>query len=349
MKKCPCGRLHNSESQTYCSRCRKNTDAVAARKADLLPKLVKLTSRKPLHLEELCDKLDVAPARVRVLLAEAKAKHLAIELAGGLVGVGVSPPPAVTDTRISPVKGKRQVIGCISDTHLGSKYCLRSQLQDCIHYFYEQGARVITHSGDILDGCYAHGEFEMSHMGIDEQTRDLFETLPKLPGLTYHAIGGNHDGTFMAKTGVDVPAFISAYFRARGRKDFFAYGNRGAMLKVCGALLYMWHPGGSIGYAVSYKMQKKIEGFAPGSKPQLLQIGHWHKMASVDTRGVFAFAAGTFQGAGSAFGLSLTDGPCAIGGTLLSFDLTKDGTLRDIVYAPRRYFELEQPLSLGAR
>lgn len=349
MKKCPCGRPHNSASQLYCARCRRNTDAVAARKLDLLPKLVKLTARKPLHLEELCDRLDVSPARVRDLLEQAKSKNLAIELAGGLVGIGVTPPPAVSNTKIEPVRGKRQTIACISDTHLGSKYCLRAQLQDFIHYAYSQGAREILHSGDILDGCYAHAEFEMTHMGISEQARDLLETLPKLPGLTYHAIGGNHDGTFMAKTGVDVPGYIASFFKMNGRNDFYGYGDRGAMLKVRGALVYLWHPGGSVGYATSYKMQKKIESFAPGGKPQILQIGHWHRMATIDTRGVFAFAAGTFQGGGSAFANSLTEGPSAIGGTLLSFDLTKDGTLRDIVYAPRRYFEQEKPLTMGAR
>ena len=314
-----------------------------------LLELVKLTRKGPIPFGELCDKLDVSPKRLRELLGEAKAQDLVIGVDGDHVGFsGAKAREEIQETGVRPVVGMRQKIACISDTHLGSKYCLRAQLIDFIHYAYDQGVREILHSGDILDGCYDHGRYELSHVGLDEQTRDLFETLPALEGLTYHSIGGNHDGTFTSESGVDVPLFIRNYFLSRGRGDWFAYGNRGALLRVRGALVELWHPSGGVAYAQSYKIQKKIESYAPGRKPQTLQIGHWHQHATITSRGIFGFSAGTFQGGGSAFARSLTSGPPAIGGTIIGWDATKDGTLRDLIVERREYYENETPLEIGA-
>jgi predicted phosphodiesterase len=314
----------------------------------LLALLAKLTARRPRTVEEACDALDVSPKRLRELVALAGEKNLAVRIEGGAVGIPRQTPDIVQETGIAPVVGSPFSVACISDTHLGSKYCLRAQLKDFIEHAYSLGVRVILHSGDILDGDYRHGKFEMSHMGIEEQMRDLAETLPVLPGLTYHGIDGNHDFTFTEESGVDVSRTIAAYFHDHGRNDFYGYGARGAMLRVGGALVDLWHPSGSGSYAVSYGLQKKVESYAPGFKPHILQVGHWHRMATIDERGIFAFAAGTFQGYGSGFSRSLNTPPPAIGGTILTWQLTADGTMRDLVYRTRRYFQSEQPLAVGA-
>lgn len=55
---------------------------------------------------------------------------------------------------------------------------MRAQMQDCIEHFYTRGIREIMIPGDLLDGCYKHGVFELSHSGIHDQTGDLFNVLP---------------------------------------------------------------------------------------------------------------------------------------------------------------------------
>lgn len=309
--------------------------------------LVKLTRKHPVAFEELCNKLDCSPARLRDLVSDARAQNLVIAIDGDQVGFKPR-REEVQETGVAPVVGQRQMIAHITDTHLGSKYCLRAHLQDFVRYAYEKGVRDFLHSGDVLDGAYKGHGFETSHSGLDEQTRDLFEVMPRLPGLTYHAISGNHDQTYQDDSGVDVQNYIAGYFRDHGRDDWRGYGARGAMLRIRGALVDMWHPSGSTSYAVSYNMQKKIEAYAPGYKPQILLIGHWHRFCYIEERGIHAHAGGTFQGGGSAFGKSLKSGPPAIGGSILSWDLTKDGTIRNFVLERRSYFERERPIEIGA-
>ncbi len=313
--------------------------------SDVLQKLHSLVKKGPVSFETLCDKLDLSPSKMKVLLDEAKAHGLLIHIEHNHVAI----KPSVQDNRvktigIAPVVGQRQKIAVISDTHLGSKYCLREQLKEFIHYAYSQGVREILHPGDVLDGMYRHGLFEVSHTGLDAQTEDLFETLPQLPGLTYHCITGNHDFTFTEAIGISVGDYITNYFRERGREDIHFYGDRGAFLKVKGAVVHLWHPRSGGAYAKSYGIQKQVEKYS-SIKPQVLLTGHWHIFCYIYERGVNAIACPTFQGGGSAYGKSLGGAP-AIGGLLLSWDLTAHGTIRSFVIEKRSYFEEEKPIDI---
>lgn len=312
---------------------------------DLPAQLVKLT-KHPKPFEDVCNALDLSPAKLKSLIELCHKQHIPIQVTGNFVGI----PPAqesriITQIGPAPTVGRRQIVGVISDTHLGSKYCLREYLKDFVHYAYSQGVREILHPGDILDGMYRHGVWELTHHGIDEQTDDLFETLPRLKGLTYHCITGNHDETFANANGINVGDYITARFQKKGRHDLFTYGDRGAYLKIRGALVHLWHPRSGGAYAISYPLQKKIESYSPGLKPAVLLAGHWHRHTAVEERGIYAFACPTFQGAQSAFSKSLS-GASAIGGLLLEWQLTADGTLRNFRHEYRRYFEVEVPAEL---
>lgn len=298
--------------------------------------------KKPVSFEELANKLDLSPSKLRALIGEAKALGMVIHVEGQHVAMRASEDDStVTEIGVPPVVGERQIIGVISDTHLGSKYCLRAQLKEFIHYAYSLGVREIFHPGDVLDGNYRHGVFEVSHTGLDAQAQDLFETLPQLPGLNYRAITGNHDFTFTESVGVDVGFFLTNYFRERGRNDLHFYGNRSAFLKYGGARIHLWHPKKGCGYAKSYALQKRVEQYASGEKGHLLLVGHWHVHCALVERGVHAIACPTFQGGGSAFSKSLGGAP-AIGGLVLSWQLTEHGTMRDFTLNYRSYFEREK-------
>lgn len=308
-------------------------------------KLFEITKRRPVPFAELCDRMDLSPTKAKALIQRAVDAGLNVRVAHDQVGIELERQmPQLQKLKIQPVIGKRQQVGVISDTHLGSKYCLREELKDAVHWMYDRGIREILHPGDMLEGCYHHAAFERSHEGLDDQTEDLFQTLPQLPGLNYRVITGNHDWTFTNRSGVDVGAFISAYFRQNGRDDLHAYGDRGAFLEVYGACIHLWHPGGGMAYAKSYSIQKKIESYAPGQKPNILLTGHYHQACYMEERGIHALLCPTFQGGQSAFGKSLKGSPVAIGGYILSWTLTKDGTIRDFCPERRSYFEAEQLL-----
>ena len=305
--------------------------------------LVKLTKKKPLSFEDVCDGLGLMPRAARKVIEDARAAGVAIRVNGEHVGINLPDTgDRLIETGIAPVVGERQRVAVISDTHLGSKYCLRAQLREFIEYAYSQGVREVLHPGDVLDGCYKHGTFEVSHSGIDEQTRDLFETLPALPGLTYHGICGNHDDTFSDAIGIDAGVFMQRYFADRGRKDLTFYGRRGTHLSMRGVHIEMWHPMGGGSYALTYKAQNHVRDYAVGQKPDILLIGHFHTWAYFESRGVHALQCGTFQGTGSAFGKALGGAP-SMGGTILSWESTADGTLRRFQVERSAYYEHERP------
>lgn len=315
--------------------------AARAPKLASVEQLFRAVKGAPVGLSDLCDKLDLSPARARALIAEAQSSGVEIHLENDHVGCR-PPTPAdrVVDVQIPPVVGERQLVGVISDTHLGSKYCLRAQLRDFVLHAYSRGVREILHPGDILDGCYRHSVFEVSHTGIDAQIEDLIETLPRLPGLTYHAITGNHDHTFSERIGVNVGRVLEAAFARAGRDDLKTYGQRSAYLKIRGVKVHLWHPGGGGAYARSYKLQKRVENYSSGEKPAIMLAGHWHQYCHVYERGVHAIACPTFHGGGSEFSNMLGTSQ-AIGGLLLSWETTAHGTVRNFAVEPRLYFETE--------
>lgn len=333
---------HGVDEGVACQQC------ALAGKPPAFQKLVELAAKRPVQFELLCNLLGLAPIAVRRLIDQARQAGYQLHVEHDYVGVRPTPPdPRPRETHIAPVVGERQFIGVISDTHLGSKYCMRDALRDFVNYAYKQGVREILHPGDVLDGDYQHAKFEMSHMGLDAQILDLFETLPQLAGLSYHIITGNHDQTFTDKSGVDVGKAIETYFKAHGRADLRAWGNRGATLRVRGAVIHLWHPLGSPSYATSYQLQKKVESYSPGEKPQILLTGHWHRYCHIYERGIHAFACPTFQAPGSAFSRALTYGAPALGGMIIGWDLTEHGTIRTLVHEKRTYYVEEKPQDIA--
>lgn len=299
-------------------------------------------AKHPVPFEAVCDQLDLPPKRARSVIEEAVRSGYPIQIEHDHIGVRLPQPREnVQESGIAPTVGERQQIGVMSDTHYGSKYCLRGAIKDFVRYAYDRGVREIVHCGDMLDGDYRHGKFEMTHMGLSAQTRDMLKNLPRHDGLTYHTITGNHDFTFTEQSGVDVGRYIRNAFLADGRDDFYCYGDRGAFISIRGIVIHLWHPSGGGSYAKSYKLQKKIESYSPGMKPHLLLTGHYHQFCVLDERGIHAMLCPTFQSGESAFSKSLSHGAPAIGGLILEFDLTEDGTMRNLSIERRTYFRRE--------
>ena len=317
-----------------------------AQDVDAYRRLYDLTKKGPVPFSELCDLLDLSPSKTTALIEEARAAGVSVHTEHGQVGIKRDVgDDRIRQVGIAPVVGQRQTVGVISDLHLGSKYCLRAQLADFVRHCYERGAREILCPGDVLDGMYRHGIWEVSHSGLAAQARDLLEVLPRLPGLSYRCITGNHDETFEEAGGFGVGPYLERLFRENGRTDLHFYGRRSAFLRVGGAVFHLWHPRGSASYAKSYKLQKVIEKYSSGEKPHVLLVGHFHQFCHVYERGVHGFLCPTFQGGGSAFGNSLGGAP-TMGGMVLSWDLTEHGTMRNLAHEYRAYFEVERPHNL---
>lgn len=296
--------------------------------------------RRPINFSVLCDRLDMSPARVKKLLETAAAQNAPIHVEHDTISIApVKALDQIHELSISKAVGGVYKIGALSDTHLGSKYCMRGAIRETVQWLYDQGVRDIVHSGDVLEGCYRHAQYELSHQGFDRQMDDAAKCFPRLPGLAYHFITGNHDYTFEEKIGMRAGIAIEEAFKARGRTDWKCYGDRNAYLKINNAVINLWHPRGSPAYARTYVLQKRIEAFT-AIKPQILLMGHYHQFGYVYERGVHGIGMPAFQGSGSNFAQSLR-GPPSLGGLMLSWQMNEAGHIHHFGLTPRFYYEKE--------
>ena len=303
-----------------------------------------------LEFEALCDRLDLSPKACRALVTDAQSQGHRIEFDGGHVGLRPQGPHTPADERRvampAAVKGRHSFL-VASDIHVGSKNHLRDQLEDHVERAYVRGVRVGLCPGDLLDGVYRHSVWEQSHRGFDEQCREAARSLPKRPGWQWHFCLGNHDQTFEDSAGLDVGRAIVDTFRSEGRTDWTYHGSRGCYLRLGapgerGIVVELWHPCKGGGYALTYAMQNHIRDYAVGYKPDALFTGHWHQSCYFTSRGVHAHSSGTFQGGRSPYGKSLGGSP-AIGGWIVDYATTADGTIREWAPTWNAYYEHEAP------
>lgn len=319
---------------------------------EILPRLVKITRKGPLSVEDTCNKFDISPKRLATIISEARGKGIRIDLREGQVGYRPASEALGEQKIVIPGAGPERSFAVASDIHVGSEFFLVDQFQDFVHRAYDKGIRLVLVPGDILDGCYRHSRWEETHSGFQAQAEYAVKVFPKLPGLVYRGITGNHDQTFEADSGLSVVHSLPEVFRSAGRDDFHLYGARGAYLRLHnegearGLLVELWHPlkGGS--YALSYSLQKHVEKYGVGQKPDVLLTGHWHQQCYFTTRGVHALSCGTWHGGQSSFGKSLGGAP-AIGGWTIRYALTKDGTVRDFSPTWHAYYEKETVRKVG--
>ena len=306
-------------------------------------RLVGALRTAPKAFADLCDRLDMSPRKCAALIDRAEGLGVEVSVAHDHIGLqrAAEPTSEIVSVGVDPVVGETQRVAVLSDVHYGSKYCLRDQIREFVGYAYDKGCREVLCPGDMLDGCYRHGVFELTHSGAEAQADDAAENLPQLPGLTYRWISGNHDFTLAEKSGISIGGYIEGRFAEHGRSDVRFYGDRSAFLKVGGAVVHLWHPLGSgNSYAMSYPLQKQLERYAR-IKPQILLAGHWHRFAHIVQRGVHALACPCFQGGQSAFGRALGGNP-TIGGLVLGWQTMATGTIRRFGVEACSYYEDEQ-------
>jgi hypothetical protein len=261
--------------------------------------LFKLVKRYRVQsVEELADRLNVAPRLVRAGLDRLHDRGAVLEVAKDQVAAPVDAQP-VLETAPIEWGGKALTFCLVSDTHLGSRYEQLEPLNAVYDLVADRGIRDVFHSGDLVDGqkMYRGHEYEIHVHGADAQTEYAAEVYPKRPGVTTHLISGNHDWSFFKESGYDVVRAV-----AEARDDFIYYGPLGRMIDLkCEArrrgvfTLHLLHPDGGVAYALSYKLQKLAEGYAGGEKPDMTVAGHWHVDCSIFVRNIHMISIPCFQ------------------------------------------------------
>jgi len=230
---------------------------------------------------------------------------------------------------IIPAKwgGRRTIrFALMGDTQINSKYTQLTHLHDFYDICSRYGIDTVYHTGDIDEGeqMRTGHQYECYTQGADDHVDEIISVYPKRTGIKTYFITGNHDASIMKHCGHDIGRAIS-----EKRSDMIYLGRDCSVVQLTpNCSLELRHPWDGTAYAISYKMQKMIEAMQGGDKPNILAVGHYHKIEYISYRNVHAFQTGTFQaqtpwmrGKGIA---------AMMGGWIVEVDVDSDGSIRSI-------------------
>ena len=183
---------------------------------------------------------------------------------------------------------KKKTFMVMSDTHLCSIY---EQLS-FVNYLYDEAKRrgidTIYHCGDVVDGVYRSRPEQINGLHsytFDQQADYVIENYPMRDGITTYFITGNHDETHIRNGGADIGKAI-----ARSRPDMVYLGLGHAKVYLSpNCWISLLHPLDGSSYALSYSTQKYIDSLSGGEKPNMLFVGHHHKLLSMVNRNIYAY------------------------------------------------------------
>lgn len=199
-------------------------------------------------------------------------------------------------TYVHPARSKI-VFGVISDTHIGHKSFDEGFFAYAGKAFKADGVTNVYHVGDILEGMSGRPGhiYELSHIGFNQQIQyaeDLFKEHFK--SFNIYAITGNHDHWYVEKNNAGANPGEELQRRL---PNFTFLGENEADIKFGpNVTMKLFHANDGTAYATSYKMQKLMESFTGGEKPNLLFEGHYHKAMYMFNRNIHGFEAGTLCG-----------------------------------------------------
>ncbi|MFW6246644.1 MAG: metallophosphoesterase family protein [bacterium] len=201
-------------------------------------------------------------------------------------------PDATKKTFNHRFSGKHTKIGVISDLHIGAKSFDEDFFHLAMKEFKRQGVEAIYCPGDILEGMSGRPGhiYELDQIGYEAQASKASQLIDEAPTKIY-GITGNHDQWFQKKgdAGVDVGKDLE-----HRTKNFVNLGMNEADVKLSPAVtMKLFHAGDGSAYATSYKLQKLIESFTGGDKPNIVLSGHYHKALYTFVRNVHGYECGT--------------------------------------------------------
>lgn len=247
--------------------------------------------RKGARLPEISKAMKISVRKTKELIKEAKKRGYNVQMIGEKYILCTDTIPGENKNAIEWTGEKIIRFGLMSDTHLG---CIDTQITH-LHALYDtyeyEGITQVYHTGDITDGekMRPGHEYELYVHGADAQVAHTVDVYPMRHGIVTDFITGNHDYSFIRTIGLDIGKQIAAQ-----RPDMHYLGYGSAFIELTpNCSMELRHPENATAYAQSYKIQKIIEAMSGGEKPNILVVGHYHKMEQLFYRNVHAIQAAT--------------------------------------------------------
>lgn len=193
------------------------------------------------------------------------------------------------------ISGKRFRYGYFSDTHIGHKEFKPELYDKMCTVFKKEKVEFIVTSGDIIEGMSNRPGhvYELTHIGIHQQLAYAKQLFDKLPTVCY-GITGNHDDWAYKPQNMGI--VVGEELEQRVKNFKFVGRNEGIIIPKKNVKMMLFHPNDGSAYSLGYKMQKLIESFSGGDKPNIVHQGHYHKSIYMFIRNVHGFESSTLMG-----------------------------------------------------
>lgn len=299
------------------------------------------------QIVDVCNELQIIPAQVAALVDECQAEGYEIGIKDGIVcwskTESLEPVP-----NLDPLGETEIVLGIVSDTHGGAKQSQITALNLFCEDCRKAGVEHILHAGDAHDGVGVYRGQEQEQYALTAEAQAESNAVNWPAGFTWHVLGGNHDHSTVRKGGINPLKFL-----AQLRPDVIPYPFDQADVPILpGVDLRLWHPGGGVAYAKSYRLQKftaemafgELSGVAMASKERptirFIVQGHFHQMMVLPFGpAIWSCMPGAFAGEN---GLTKRMGVTpVVGGLILRAWLDRDGRLTGFIPDFRIYPEIE--------
>jgi len=255
-----------------------------------------------LSLEEVCDHLNVCPAKAREAIDKLIEQNTLVELVDDHLSLSNTIPPSSEPFVIDFRKHVEKVtpIGMIADTHLGSKYERLDALEAIYDRFVEAGVKQVYLAGNMIDGESKFNKYDIHQHGFEDQLAYFVKKFPHRDGITTYVLtGDDHEGWYIQRENINVGKTLEDRAHEAGRKDIVYLGHVEQdvqfVQKNGSSTLRVIHAGGGSAYALSYTSQKYVEMLAGGEKPQIVLVGHFHKFDWCYPRNVHVIQPGSFK------------------------------------------------------
>jgi len=317
----------------------KNTKELAERELLDIEELVLRKIKKKYAIPSLAERVDVSEEEVQQVIVELQFRGYDINI---WTENGTKYVQKSLKNRHKAEPGEHRLnkdgeqlrIAIFSDTHLGHAQSAKEELQYFVHEAYRQGVRDIFFVGDLVEGHYMSirptSIKELEAIGFDDQIDLAAETLPRLDGLTYHMISGNHDGTFSRNAFANPVKTL-----ARERDDVKFLGHNFAKVWLNDKIdITLVHPTDGIGQNYSLKMRQHIDRARTEKLSKFIFMGHYHKFDHTFYRGINGWIMPSFV----RYSHFMDDKNLAsiIGGIILTINTNDEGDL--VSFLPEYFF-----------
>jgi hypothetical protein len=254
-------------------------------------------------LDEMSGKAQCSIADVVDAMAALKVDGYNIERRGDAYEIAAPAQPAWTGGAgivIDSLPDNTFRFAAIGDLHAGSKYC-RWDVRDALVAEAEKfRAQAIMDTGNWIDGEARFNKYDLDYVGLDRQVQHLAQRHPKTKLPIYAITGDDHEGWYAQREGIDIGSYTERAMRKAGHTwTDLGYMEAHIILRNVNtgktAVLAVVHPGGGSAYALSYSIQKIVESYEGGEKPNVAFYGHYHKLWAGLIRNIWVAQTGTAQ------------------------------------------------------